>query len=124
MASSLQDSLGQGHLVFGKITSSAGTAATLTSNDGSATMSRAAAGDYTVTFGDAFLTAPLVVANIVDATFATTATHTVVVKASATGSVQFNMATLTLTGATTSADSLALADGGDISFMAFGLRNN
>ena len=54
MASGVLDQLGRLHIVHGTITAVDATDAALTSNDGSATLTRGAAGEYVVTFGDAF----------------------------------------------------------------------
>lgn len=124
MASSLQDSLGQGHLVAGKVTASAGTAAVLTSNDGSATLTRVAAGEYTVTFGDAFLTAPVVTGTSLKAFgTATTSTDVVVVmiEAVSTSAVTFNLFDVVGVATATTGDQ---SDAADFHFVAFGLRNN
>ena len=120
MGSSMLDNLGQIHVVTGAITASAGTAAALTSNDLSATLTRTAAGNYIVTFGDAFLSVPAVVPTLVDATFTTTDVPGVItLQAVSTASAVFNMSQ-----AAVSATVNALADVGDIYFIAVGLRNN
>lgn len=118
MASSTLDSLNQGHLVAGKITATAGTAAALTCNDGSAKLTRGNTGDYTVNFGQAFLSAPVVVVTAVDATFATDTSVHVVAQVVSASAAQFNIFTTTGTTVT-----VALADAADLHFMAFGKRN-
>jgi hypothetical protein len=120
--SSLLSQLGQGHIVTGTVTASDGTDAALTSNDGSASLARTATGDYTVTFGQAFLSAPTVVANTIDAAQATTAGHIVTIQTVTTTDVGFDVLTLSQAAGTSATDLAALADI-DFSFMAFGLRD-
>lgn len=119
MGSSFQELLGRGHLVAGKFTATAGTAAALTSNDNSATLTRGGTGDYTVNFGEAFAVAPTVVASIVDATFATTHANSVTLVSVTTAAAQFNIVTEEAAGTES-----ALADAGDVHFVAIGPRNN
>ena len=115
----LLDNLGQGHLVAGKITATAGTLAALSSNDPTATLTRNAAGDYTVTFGQAFLAAPIVASGTVEATFATTEESGIQVVSVTTTAIRFNVVRNVTTGTVT-----ALADSADFHFMVFGQRDN
>ena len=119
MSSNL-DQLGQGHTVHGTITGTS--TASISSNDGSATLTDNGTGDYTVTFGKAFLSAPTVTATPVVATFSTDAADGVSVVAVDTTSVQFNYSQPVLIGATASDTANALADG-IFTFTAMGLRN-
>ena len=112
---------GQHQMVAGSIDASAGTDAVLTSADGAATMTRNDAGDYTVTFGAAFLSAPIITATPVDATFSTDETHMVTGVAVNATDVQFNVITTT-TNATATDIASALADI-DFHFMCVGARN-
>jgi hypothetical protein len=121
--STILSNLGQASLVTGSVTVSAGTDAALTSNDGSASLTRNAAGNYTVTFGHAFLSAPVVTANALltvgTATEYATDAIGVVIDAVATNSLEFNV--IDVTDATTNG---LLVDTGTVHFMAFGLRDN
>lgn len=119
--SSVLGNLGMLHVVTGTVNASQGTDATLSSNDASATLARDGTGQYTVTFGQAFMSAPVIVAQTVDATFATTAAHTASVLASASGTAQFDIVTTTTNGTATDILS-ALADI-DFGFVAIGLRD-
>lgn len=123
MASSLLSNLGQLHVVTGKITASAGTDAALTSNDGSASLTRNATGNFTVTFGQPFLSAPIVTASPVLTVTPTDGYGTdmigVVVDAIATNSVELNV--VDMSDATTNGD---LSDAGTITFIAVGMRDN
>jgi len=115
--SSLQDSLGTGHLVSGSVTASAGTDAVLTCNDQSAVLTRTAAGDYTVTFGEPFIATPYSVATPVRATFATTAGISAEVYSLATNAVKFNIISKG------TATVCALSDT-DFQFLVIGKRYN
>jgi hypothetical protein len=110
------------HVVTASVNAVAGTDAVVTTNDGSVTLTRDAAGDYTLTFGDAFLSTPTVIAQTVDATFATTAAHVATVLSSATNTAHINIITVTTNGTATDILS-ALADI-NFSVIAVGLRNN
>jgi len=63
MSSNL-DALGQGH-IFTAVVAADG--ASMTSNDGSASIATVGDGTFTITWGQAFLTAPTVVATCIDA---------------------------------------------------------
>ena len=119
MGSSLMDNLGQMHLVHGKITGSDATDAALTCNDGSATLTRNAAGDYTVTFGEVFLSAPTVTGSAVfslgTATAATDA-PTVTMESVDTNAVVFNVVE-------TCAGTTGIQLDADMYFIAVGMRN-
>jgi len=121
MGSSVLDGLGRMHIVSGSVSAS-GTAA-LTTNDGSATLTDNGTGDFTVTFGDAFVAAPVVVACPVDATFSTDAAVGVAVKVIATNSVQFNCWEADVEGATATDITNAAADI-SFQFIAVGYRDN
>lgn len=110
---------GQIQIVEGQVSAS-GTAA-LTTRDGAATLTDNGTGDFTITFGQSFLSTPTVVANIVDATDATTEAHSVAITAVDSDSVQFAVKTTTTNGTATDILS-ALADI-DFHFMAIGARN-
>lgn len=107
--SALSDQLGIGHIIAGKVTGSAGTDAVLTSNDRSLTMSRTAAGDYTVTWGDTFIGTPVLTATPVS-TFATTGGVTTQILSMGTASARIQTAVLTLATATTALSAIALTD--------------
>jgi len=115
--SSLQDSLGAGHVVAGMVTATAGTDAVLTSNDFSAVLTRTTAGNYTVTFGEPFLAAPIVTVSAI-AAFATDTGYTAQIVSSATNAVVINV--YTTTGTTVAC---ALADH-NFTFIAVGKRYN
>lgn len=120
MSSSSLANLGQAHLIAGSISAS-GTAA-LTTNDGSAALTDNGTGDFTVTFGQSFLSVPAVVATIIDPTDSTTQAHSVAILSVSTAAVRFNVKTVTTNGTATDILS-ALADV-NFNFMAFGTRNN
>lgn len=108
----------QANIVYGVIDASNGTDAVYTGNDGSVTLARGGTGDYTVTFGQAFLSAPVITGAVVDATFAATdGAHVVELAAVAAGSVQFRI----LDTGGSAADG-AVADL-DFHFIAVGKRN-
>ena len=116
--SSLQDQLGTGHVVAGSVTATAGTDAVLTCNDQSAVLTRAAAGNYTVTFGEVFTAAPVVTVGVIVPTFSTATGYAAQLVSSATNSVVINI--YTTTGTTVLC---ALADA-DFTFVAVGKRYN
>jgi len=116
--SSLADSLGTGHVVSGFVTATAGTEAVLTSNDASAVLTRAAAGNYTVTFGEPFLAAPIVTLGVIQPTFSTDTAYIAQIVSSATNAVVINVYT---TSGTTVLN--ALADH-NFTFIAVGKRYN
>lgn len=111
------------NVVYGNITASDGTDAALTTNDGSATLARNAAGNFTVTFGDAFLSAPSVVASPVLTVGAATTYGTdaigVIVDAVATNSFEVNVFTVD-----DSTDNGDLVDAGTVQFVVVGLRDS
>lgn len=126
MASSIQDSLGNGHLVAGKLTCSAGTDVAFTGNDDSVTVARTVAtlaGGYTVTFGEPFLAAPVVTLALVDATVSTLSNPVVALNTVATNSFTFSIND-EVRSATGTAVAVAPLDSGDVHFMAFGKRYN
>lgn len=114
--SSLENNLGQGHIIAGNITASAGTAAVVTVNDRSVTVTRTATGDYTLNFGQAFHSVPAAVFTAVNATFATTKQKTVEIVSAATDSVRVSL--VDMNGTVT-----ALTDQ-DFHFVIFGKRDN
>ena len=120
MSSVLKD-LGQLHIVAGKVDGT--DTAALTSNDGSATLTDNGTGDYTITFGDAFMSVPAVTATVIDAAISTDAAQGVVITAVATGSVQFQTWEAVLTGGA-STDIANAAGDLDFHFIAVGMRNN
>lgn len=122
MASGVLDNLGRLHIVSGVINATAGTAAVLTSNDGSATLTRNAAGDYTVTFGDAFLSTPVVTTQCLDATLSTLAGPFCNLISSATNAARITIIDEARSVVGTGV-ARALADAGDIHFIAVGMRN-
>jgi hypothetical protein len=67
--SSVLKNLGQLHIVTGAV---AADGESMTSNDGSASIATNGPGDFTVTFGQPFLSAPVVSASVVDAAVAAT----------------------------------------------------
>jgi len=109
---------GQHQVVSGYVLASG---PTLTCSDDSASVASGSTGVFTVTFGQPFLSAPIVTANIVDATDATTAAHSVAVQSSSTTTIVFNVKTATTNGTATDILS-ALADV-DFNFIAMGKRN-
>ena len=116
--SSIQDQLGIGHIVTGSVTISAGTDAVLTCNDASAVLTRTAAGDYTVTFGEVFNATPVAVCSCVE-TFATTTTFISHVVSQTTAAVRMQVSIVT-----ESATVGALTDTGTLNFIVVGKRYN
>jgi len=116
--SSLQDQLGTGHVVAGGVTATAGTDAVLTCNDQSAVLTRTAAGNYTVTFGEPFIAAPIVTVGVIQPAFSATIGYAGQLVSSATNAVVINI--YTTTGTTVAC---ALADH-DFTFIAVGKRYN
>jgi len=115
MSSKLLSRLGQLHIVTGSVSADLDT---LTCNDGSATITNNGAGDCTVTFGDVFLSTPIVVTAPVGTGAATLGAPYAAVAASATNSVQFSIG---LTGDT---DTVPSVVDGAFGFVAIGLRDN
>jgi hypothetical protein len=116
--SSISDQLGTGHIVAGSVTATAGTDAVITCNDQSAVLTRAAAGNYTVTFGEPFIAAPVVTVGVIAPTFSTATGYAAQIVSAAAGSVVINV--YTTTGTTVAC---ALADA-DFTFIAVGKRYN
>lgn len=115
--SSLLQNLGNAH-IFAAVVAADG--ATMTSNDGSATIATNGDGLFTITWGAAFLSAPVVVAVALDATYA------------AATDGPYNAS---LVSVTTTAVQIQIAKGGDADadgaavdaichVIAYGLRNN
>ena len=124
MSSKALLNLGQLHIVTGRIIYTTNVPA-LTCNDGSATVVDTAIGIPTVTFGDAFLTAPQVTASYLKATPVATALQSVTVTAATTTTATFYIQSILDTGAgTTDLAVFDPADGDGIMFTAIGLRNN
>lgn len=125
--SAMNDMLGTGHIVSGTITAGAGTDAVLTCNDRSAVLTRAAAGNYTVTFGDPFIGTPAAYLTPMRATFATTAGLTCEIVSLSTTALNLSLIKNTLATATTALGSVVLSDGasGDgVHFVVVGKRYN
>jgi predicted RNA methylase len=123
MSSAVLANLGQLHIVTGRILYTTGVPA-LTSNDGSATVADTGTGNPTVTFGDAFLTAPQVVASYFKITGEAATTQAVTVEQATTTIAEFKIHSVIDSGAGTT--DLALfdpADGDGIMFIAVGMRN-
>ena len=114
------DNLGRLSIITGTVTGN-GTDSTVSANDGSLTITGNGTGDYTLTFGQAFTSTPIVVAQVVDATFSTDAANGVSVKASATNSVQFNAWEAVTNG--TATDILNAAADLNIGFVVVGTRD-
>lgn len=112
MSSVLSD-LGNLHVVTGKITGGD----TLASNDGSATLTDNGTGDWTVNFGQAFLSAPIVTATCVVATVAATDINEVTVESVTATDVTFITRTYTQNATVAAAADI------NINFTAIGLRN-
>lgn len=121
--SSLQDQLGMGHVVSGSFTATAGTDAVLTCNDQSAVLTRAAAGDYTVTFGEPFTAAPVAICQILDATLSTLAGPYVNLISSATNAIRMTIIDEARSSVGTGV-ARALADAGEVHFVCVGKRYN
>lgn len=124
--SAVADQLGMGHIVAGKITTGAGTDAVLTCNDRSAVLTRTAAGNYTVTFGDTFIGTPVAYLTPMRATFATSAAMTCEIVSLTTAALNFSAIVTTLSG-TASTTLAALSDGGaadGVHFIVVGKRYN
>jgi pyruvate/2-oxoglutarate/acetoin dehydrogenase E1 component len=84
-------------------------------------MTRNGTGDYTITFGANFRSAPVVTANPIDATFATTEVHSVTVESVSTASAAFTVVTTTTNG--TATDILSAAADIDFNFVIIGSRD-
>ena len=116
---SIQDLLGNGHIVFGSITVTAGANAVVTSNDASLSVVRNASGDYTMTFGEPFVSIPYAHLQPLRTTFATSSAVTVEVYAASTSAISFNVVTNTTAGTVTALGELA-----DVHFIVVGKRLN
>lgn len=112
---------GEFTILSGSINGSQGTDAVLTTSDGAATLTATGSGVQTVTFNHSFNSTPIVCANIVDATFATTEAHGVAIQAVSTDAVTFHTHTSTTNG--TATDILTAAADLDFHFMVMGVRN-
>jgi hypothetical protein len=117
MSSSVLQNLGSLHIVTGRIIYTSGAPA-LTSNDASATVADTGSGNCTVTLGQAFRSAPAVVAQYLKAT-EETVLHTVAVEQATTTALEFRIHSDTA-GTNALADP---ADGDGIMFMAVGVRD-
>ena len=117
MASSVLQNLGRLH-IFTAVVAADG--ASMTSNDGSATIATTSAGLFTITFGDAWLSAPAVVATCLDATY--TGVTDGVFNASITSLTTTALAVQTATGGDAGADGAATDS--IVHVIAVGLRNN
>jgi hypothetical protein len=118
MSSVLSD-LGNLHIVYGTIIYTSGVPA-LASNDGSATVADTTTGVATVTFGQAFLSAPAVVPAPLKATEAATFNNSVVLDSVSTTTAVFRFK-IDNAGTNSTADP---ADTDGCTFIAVGLRNN
>ena len=123
MGSSALDQLGQLHIVTGRITYSSGVPS-LSSNDASASVADTGTGNCTVTFGEAFLSAPQVVASYLKATHDAADQDTVTIEQATTTTVEFRTLLTNDAGAASNVTSPDPADGDGIMFIAVGLRNN
>ncbi len=119
MGSSLLDQQGQMHIITGKITVNSDTW-TLTTNDGSATLTDNGAGDVTVNFVEPFLSAPACTATPIKATHEATVFYNVKIEQLTTALVQFHFHHDTA-GTNTTADP---DDDDGWSFIVVGLRDN
>jgi len=124
--SAISDQLGMGHVIAGTITTGAGANAVLTCNDRSAVLTRNATGDYTLTFGDTFTSAPVCVFTPMIVTFSTAALFCVHIVSVTTAAVNFNLIKQSDTG--TAATTLSsINDGGAsdaVHFVIVGKRYN
>ena len=116
--SSLLSEMGQLHIVRGTITVNSGTW-TLSDNDGSSTLTDLGLGNVRVDFGDAFLSAPTVVATALKATAEAAEAHYVYVEAVTTTTCEFKFYHLPATPDEQDPD-----DDDGWMFIAIGLRNN
>lgn len=124
MASSALDNLGQLHIVTGRIIYTTGVPA-LTTNDGSATVADTGTGNATVTFGDAFVSAPQIIAQYYKETHVAGELDAVHVEQATTSTAEFRFQRATDTGVGTT--DVAIQDPDDnegCMFVAIGLRNN
>lgn len=119
MSSAALANLGMLHIVTGRITYASGVP-TLVCNDDSATLADTGAGIATLTFGDAFLTAPAVTATYRKGTEAATTNNLVVVDSVTTTTVVFRFKN-DVAGTNATGDP---ADTDGCQFIAIGMRNN
>ena len=122
--SSAQDNLGQLHIVTGRIIYTTGVPA-LTCNDNSATVADTGAGNPTVTFGEAFLSAPQATASVLKGTHVAGELDQVHIEACTTTSLELQVQRATDTGV--GATDVAAQDPDDtegIMFICIGLRDN
>lgn len=119
MSSAALQNLGMLHVVSGRITFTTGVPA-LVCNDESATVADTGTGITTLTFGDAFLTAPAVVAQYRKGTEAATTNNLVVTDSVSTTAVVFRFKS-DAAGTNSTADP---ADTDGCQFIAIGMRNN
>lgn len=120
------DNLPHLSIVTGSVNCGAGTDAALTSNDPSSTLTRVAAGEYTVTFGQAFMSTPTVNVTFLQTIgTATTSTNCVVPQLEAVSTAAFTVNLLDVVGATnaTTGDQSDGASGDKFHFVAIGMRN-
>ena len=117
MPSSALTNLGNLHVVIGRITYTTGVPA-LVCNDDSATLADTATGIATLTFGDAFLAAPAVVANYRKGTEAATTNNLMVIDSVTTTTVVFRFKN-DAAGTNSTADP---ADTDGCQFIAIGMR--
>jgi hypothetical protein len=121
--SALLEDLGQLHIVTGLVTVTTNVW-TLTSNDGSLTLTDNGAGDITLNFVEAFLSAPTVVATAVKASPEATVTHYVIVQSVTTTAVTFQFHHIQDTASTTGVSAADPDNGNGWYFIAIGKRNN
>jgi hypothetical protein len=117
--SSVLKNLGQLHIVTGAV---AADGESMTSNDGSASIATVSAGLFTVTFGQPFLSAPVVTCSVVDATWSTDAANGCNVVSVATNTVQIQAWEAVTNG--TATDILNVATDLPVQFIAVGMRDN
>lgn len=124
--SSVGDNLGNLHIVTGVITANASNVwQVASSNDDTVTVADTGTGNATVTFGQAFTSAPVVVANVVKATHSAQIVQTVTIEAVTTTTAEFRYHSVDDTGAgTTDVTSPDPAENDGFHFVAIGLRDN
>jgi hypothetical protein len=120
MGSSLLDNMGRQHIVTGVV---AANGESMTCNDGSASIATDGTGQYTVTFGDVFLSAPVVTVSVVDTTLSTTAAQGAVVNAVTTATMQLQSWQCYVDGGTAT-DIINASTDLITQFIAVGLRDN
>jgi hypothetical protein len=122
--SSVRQDLGQLHIVTGKITVNSNTW-TLSSNDGSASLNDIGAGNVSVTFGQAFLSAPAVVVSNLKATHEAAVYKSVTVESVTTTTAEFVCHSIDDSGAgATDVTTVDPDDDDGFHFIAVGLRDN